>query len=67
MREFLDEAFGYVELDWHDHVRIDPRYYRPTEVDYLLGDTTKAKTVLGWEPKVRFQELVQMACSLYQT
>ena len=60
VREFLDDAFGYVELDWRDHVRIDPRYYRPTEVDYLLGDTSKAKAAFGWEPKVRFQELVQI-------
>jgi len=53
VREFLEAAFGYIELDWRDHVRIDPRYYRPTEVDYLLADTSKAKTGFGWEPKVR--------------
>ena len=60
VREFLDEAFGHAGLDWHDHVEIDPRYFRPTEVDYLLGDATKARTALGWTPKVSFQELVRM-------
>lgn len=60
VRDFLEEAFGYVELDWRDHVRIDPRYYRPTEVDYLLGDASKAKAALGWTPKVGFRELVQI-------
>ena len=60
VREFLDEAFGYVELDWRDHVRIDPRYYRPTEVDYLLADASKARAQLGWAPRVHFKELVQI-------
>lgn len=60
VREFLEAAFGYVELDWRDHVRIDPRYYRPTEVDYLLADASQAKTQLGWEPRVRFEALVQI-------
>jgi len=60
VREFLDEVFGHLELDWEKHVEIDPRYYRPTEVDLLLGDATKAKTVLGWEPKVGFAELARM-------
>jgi len=60
VREFLDEAFGYVGLDWHDYVRIDPRYFRPTEVDYLLADASKARRELGWEPKVRFRELVRI-------
>jgi GDPmannose 4,6-dehydratase len=60
VRDFLEEAFGYVELDWRDYVRIDPRYYRPTEVDYLLADASKAKTALGWEPRVRFHELVRI-------
>jgi GDPmannose 4,6-dehydratase len=60
VREFLDEAFGYLDLDWHKHVEIDPRYYRPTEVDLLLGDATKARTVLGWEPKVDFKSLVKL-------
>lgn len=60
IREFLDEAFGYAGLDWHQFVEIDPRYFRPTEVDYLLGDPSKAKRVLGWEPKVKFHELVRI-------
>ncbi|HOA20912.1 MAG TPA: GDP-mannose 4,6-dehydratase [Anaerolineaceae bacterium] len=60
VRDFLDEAFGYVGMDWHKYVEIDPRYFRPTEVDYLLCDPTKAKTKLGWEPKVKFHELVRI-------
>lgn len=60
VREFLDEVFGYLELDWHQYVETDPRYYRPTEVDVLLGDASKAKRKLGWEPKVGFKELAQM-------
>ena len=60
VREFVEAAFDYVELDWRDHVRIDPRYYRPTEVDYLLADASKAATRLGWKPKVHFQELVKI-------
>jgi GDPmannose 4,6-dehydratase len=58
--EFLEEAFGYAGLDWRDYVQIDERYYRPAEVDVLIGDYSKAKEKLGWEPKVRFKELVQM-------
>ena len=60
VREFLDEAFGYAGLDWHDYVTIDERYFRPAEVDLLLGDASKAKQKLGWEPTVRFEELVRM-------
>jgi GDP-mannose 4,6-dehydratase len=60
VREFLDEAFGYLELDWQRYVEIDPRYYRPAEVDLLLGDATKARTTLGWEPKVDFKQLVRL-------
>jgi len=60
IREFLDEAFGYIGLDWHDYVKIDPRYFRPTEVDYLLSDPSRARGELGWEPKVRFHELVRI-------
>ena len=60
VRDFLDEAFGHLELDWHKHVEIDPRYFRPAEVDELRGDMTKAKTILKWEPKVKFPELVKM-------
>nr|KYP66880.1 GDP-mannose 4,6 dehydratase 2 [Cajanus cajan] len=53
-------AFGYVGLNWRDHVVIDKRYFRPAEVDNLKGDATKAKKVLGWKPKVGFQQLVKM-------
>jgi GDPmannose 4,6-dehydratase len=60
VEEFLDVAFTYVDLDWHDYVKIDPRYFRPSEVDLLIGDYSKAKEKLGWEPTVRFQELVRM-------
>jgi GDPmannose 4,6-dehydratase len=60
VRELLDEAFGYAGLDWHEHVRVDERYFRPAEVDALLGDATKAREKLGWEPTVRFPELVRM-------
>ncbi len=58
--EFLAEAFGHVGLDWHDYVEIDPKYYRPAEVDLLVGDPSKAKRVLGWEPKVTFRELARL-------
>jgi len=60
VRELLDVAFGRVGLDWKRYVKIDPRYYRPTEVDLLIGDATKAKQHLGWTPKVPFKELVTM-------
>jgi GDPmannose 4,6-dehydratase len=60
VREFLDTAAGYCGLDWKNHVQTDPRYLRPTEVDHLLGDSTKARTKLGWKPKVHFQELVRL-------
>lgn len=60
IQEFVEEAFSYVNLDWHDYVKIDPRYFRPTEVDELRADTTKAKNVLHWEPKVGFHELVRI-------
>ncbi|MCP4245472.1 MAG: GDP-mannose 4,6-dehydratase [bacterium] len=58
--EFLDEVFGSLDLDWHDYVEIDPRYFRPSEVDLLLGDAAKARRELGWEPKVTFRELARM-------
>jgi GDPmannose 4,6-dehydratase len=60
IRELLDEAFGYVGLDWNDYVKIDERYFRPSEVDVLIGDYSKAKAKLGWEPTVKFQELIRM-------
>jgi GDPmannose 4,6-dehydratase len=60
VREFLDEVFGYLDLDWKKHVEIDPRYLRPTEVDFLQGDSSKAREVLKWEPKVTFEGLAKM-------
>lgn len=60
VREFLQESFELVDLDWEKHYRLDPRYYRPTEVDLLLGDASKAHKSLGWKPKVGFKELVHM-------
>jgi GDPmannose 4,6-dehydratase len=60
VREFLDAAGEQCGLDWKRHVEIDARYFRPTEVDYLLGDSTKARRILGWEPKVQFGELVRI-------
>jgi len=60
IRELLALAFGYLDLDWQKYVIIVPRYYRPTEVDYLIGDASKAKKELGWEPKVSFPDLIKM-------
>jgi GDPmannose 4,6-dehydratase len=60
VHECLEEAFGYVGLDWRDYVKEDPRYVRPAEVDLLIGDYSRAKEKLGWEPTVRFQQLIQM-------
>jgi GDPmannose 4,6-dehydratase len=60
VREFLEEAFEYVRLDFEDYVRIDPKYFRPTEVDYLMADASKAKEMINWKPKVRFEELVRI-------
>ena len=60
VREFLDEVFGSLGLDWNKYVEIDPRYYRPTEVDLLLGDSSKAQKNLNWEPKITFRELAKM-------
>jgi GDPmannose 4,6-dehydratase len=60
VREFLAETFGLLDLDWKEFVEIDPRYYRPAEVDVLLGDASKARKELGWEPKVGFKELVRL-------
>jgi len=60
VQEFLEAAFTYAGLDWRDYVKIDPRYFRPAEVDLLIGDYSKAKEKLGWEPTVRFEELVRM-------
>jgi GDPmannose 4,6-dehydratase len=60
VREFLDEVFGHLDLDWNKHVEVDPRYFRPAEVDLLLGDATKARKELGWKPRVTFKGLAQM-------
>lgn len=60
VKDFLQAAFSYAGLDWKDYVEFDPRYLRPTEVDVLLGDASKARDVLGWQPKVSFQQLVEM-------
>jgi GDPmannose 4,6-dehydratase len=60
VREFVEESFGYAGLDWKKHVVVDEKYFRPAEVDLLLGDPTKAKKVLGWEPKVTFKALVKL-------
>ncbi len=60
VREFLELAFNRLQLDWRKYVKIDTKYYRPTEVDLLIGDASKAKRDLGWEPKVRFEELANM-------
>jgi len=60
VRDFLDAAFGSLNLNWAEHVEIDSRLFRPTEVDILIGDASKAKRVLNWEPKVKFNELVDM-------
>jgi GDPmannose 4,6-dehydratase len=59
VREFLEEAFGRLDLDWKQSVEIDPRYFRPAEVDLLIGDASKARRKLGWEPKITFKELVR--------
>jgi len=60
VREFVEEVFGYLDLDWQKYVEIDHRYFRPSEVDCLQGDASKAKKVLKWESKVTFKELVKM-------
>lgn len=60
IREFLDAAFSYVNLDWHDYVKFDERYLRPAEVELLIGDSSKARNVLGWKPSVSFDELVKL-------
>ena len=60
VREFLEVAFGRAGLDWKKHVEIDPRYYRPAEVDLLIGDYRKAKRQLGWEPRTKFVELAKL-------
>jgi GDPmannose 4,6-dehydratase len=60
IREFLDAVFSYLNMDWNDHVEIDPYYFRPTDVDYLLGDASKARDQLEWKPKTNFDEMVRI-------
>jgi GDPmannose 4,6-dehydratase len=60
VRDFLNEAFGHLGMDWKKYVEIDARYYRPTEVDVLMGDSSKARRKLNWRPKVNFTELVRI-------
>lgn len=60
VREFVEFAFEFADLDWRQYVEIDPRYFRPAEVDYLLADTSKAQKISGWEPTVTFTELVRI-------
>jgi GDPmannose 4,6-dehydratase len=60
VREFLEEAFGYLDLDWRDHVEMDPHYLRPAEVEFLCSDARRAERELGWEPRIRFRELVRI-------
>ena len=60
IRDLLDRAFGHIDLDWNDYVEIDPKYYRPAEVDVLHGDSSKARSILGWEPKTSFDDMVKI-------
>jgi GDPmannose 4,6-dehydratase len=60
VKEFVEKAFSYAGLDWNDHVRIDPKYFRPTEVESLIADQSKSKKLLGWEPKIKFNDLVKI-------
>jgi len=60
VREFLDEAFGYLDMDWRPYIKIDSRYFRPTEVDYLLADASRARRILEWEPRVYFRDLIRI-------
>ncbi len=60
VREFVEEVFRYLDMDWQQYVDIDKRYFRPSEVDFLQGDSSKAKTILKWKPRVTFQELARI-------
>jgi len=60
IRECLEVGFGRVGLDWQKYVEIDPRYYRPAEVELLIGDASKAKRKMGWEPKPKFKDLIEL-------
>jgi GDPmannose 4,6-dehydratase len=60
IKDLCEAAFGHVDLDWHDYVVQDPRFMRPAEVDLLVGDPSKAKEKLGWEPDVTFEQLIEL-------
>jgi GDPmannose 4,6-dehydratase len=60
VRELVEVAFGHVGLDWQRHVKTDPKLLRPAEVDHLIGDASKAKTAIGWQPEVGFKRLIEM-------
>ena len=60
VQEFLERVFELLKLDWHKYIQADPRYLRPAEVDLLQGDSSKARRLLGWTPRVDFEELVEM-------
>jgi len=60
VKEFLEEAFNYLDLDWREYIEIDPIYFRPTEVEDLRADTTKARKQLNWSPKISFKDLVKI-------
>ena len=59
VREVLEIAFGHLKLNWQSYVKIDPRYYRPAEVDLLVGDSSKAREAIGWKPQTTFTQLIQ--------
>jgi GDPmannose 4,6-dehydratase len=58
--EFVEEAFAYIDLDWRDHVVVDAAYFRPAEVDFLLGDASRAREKLGWAPETTMKQLVKI-------
>jgi GDPmannose 4,6-dehydratase len=60
VQDFLERVFDLLKLDWHKHIQTDPRYLRPAEVDLLQGDSSKARRLLGWKPRVNFERLVEM-------
>ena len=60
VKEFVEKTFSYAGFDWNDYVKIDPRYFRPTEVKELIADPTKAKGKLDWNPKIKFNDLVKV-------
>jgi GDPmannose 4,6-dehydratase len=60
VRDFANAAFSHADLNWENHVEIDPRYIRPTEVDALIGDASKANNILGWKPTTHWKELAEI-------